>query len=404
MLKKLFATLLIASAVLTACQQQATMPAPKMDCKISSIFPAPVEPKSVGLEPVSGSDWARGPETAKMTIVEYSDFQCPACQEASQELKKLQEQYPEDVRLVFRHFPLSMHDKSSLAAQATEAAGLQGKFWEMHDVLFNTENWLFWTPLALDDFKTWAGAQALALGMDDKKFLADMAAPGQVNKIQKSIATALEMKLDFTPSIFIFGHNDLLFKPKDGLPFDLLTLSTVLKLEDMRARQFKECPSLALNTNKEWQATIKTAKGDIVIGLLPKYAPMAVSNFAFLAQNGWYKGVTFHRVIPDFVAQAGDPSGTGMGGPGYVFNDEINPALVFDKPGVLAMANSGPNTNGSQFFITYKEHPELNGSYTIFGQVLQGMDVLTQLTTRDPQTSRDLPPGDEIIDIVIEEK
>ncbi|HMN13007.1 MAG TPA: peptidylprolyl isomerase [Bellilinea sp.] len=404
MIKKLFAALLAGAILLTACQAKTPPPTGKIDCKISSIFPAPVEPKSIGLEPASASDWSRGPEDAKMTIILYSDFQCPGCQGAAMELKALQEQYPADVRLIFRHFPLSMHDKASLAAQAAEAAGIQGKFWEMHDTLFKTDNWEFWTPLAMDDFKTWIGAQALALGMDDKKFLADMTAPAQVNKIQKSIATGFEMKLDFTPSIFIFGHNDLLFKPKDGLPFDVLTLSTILKLEDMRSRQFMECPNMVIDPSKEWQATIKTAKGDIVIGLLPKYAPLAVNNFAYLAQNGWYKGVTFHRVIPDFVAQAGDPSGTGMGGPGYAFNDEINPALVFDKPGVLAMANSGPNSNGSQFFITYKEHPELNGKYTIFGQVLKGMDVLTQLTVRDPQTGGDLPPGDEIIDIVIEEK
>ena len=116
-----------------------------------------------------------------------------------------------------------------------------------------------------------------------------------------------------------------------------------------------------------------------MIQLYADQAPLAVNSFVFLAKQGWFDGVTFHRVIPGFVAQTGDPSGTGKGGPGYFFKNEVSD-LRYDKPGVVGMANSGPDTNGSQFFITYAPQPSLDGSYTIFGQVIQGMDVVENLT------------------------
>jgi cyclophilin family peptidyl-prolyl cis-trans isomerase len=128
-----------------------------------------------------------------------------------------------------------------------------------------------------------------------------------------------------------------------------------------------------------------------------------VNNFVFLARNGWYDGVTFHRVIQDFVAQAGDPSGTGYGSPGYAFSNEISD-LKFDKAGLVAMANAGPDSNGSQFFITFAPVPRLDGSYTIFGQVISGMEVVKKLSTRDPSGGLDLPPGDVITSVEIEEK
>jgi cyclophilin family peptidyl-prolyl cis-trans isomerase len=129
-----------------------------------------------------------------------------------------------------------------------------------------------------------------------------------------------------------------------------------------------------------------------------------VNSFVFLARQGWFDGITFHRVLPGFVAQTGDPSGTSQGNPGYMFNNEIDPTLKFDQAGIVGMANSGPDTNGSQFFITYAPAPNLNGGYTIFGKVLSGMDVLEQLTPRDPQPGLSLPPGNKLIKVTIEEK
>ena len=131
-------------------------------------------------------------------------------------------------------------------------------------------------------------------------------------------------------------------------------------------------------------------------------APVTVNNFVFLARDGFYDGVTFHRVIRDFMAQTGDPTGTGSGGPGYRFNDEPGAlALPHDGPGILSMANAGPNTNGSQIFITYMATPHLNGKHGVFGKVTRGFDVVKQLSVRDPM--RAAKPGDKIESITIEE-
>ena len=126
-------------------------------------------------------------------------------------------------------------------------------------------------------------------------------------------------------------------------------------------------------------ATLQTSKGNIVIEFFPDQAPKTVENFINLAKSGFYDGTKFHRVIKDFMIQGGDPLGTGMGGPDYKFEDEIDSSLTFDAPGILAMANSGPNTNGSQFFITIVPTPWLNGKHTIFGKVISGQDIVTKI-------------------------
>ena len=167
--------------------------------------------------------------------------------------------------------------------------------------------------------------------------------------------------------------------------------------------QWAEPPALLIDVNKAYLATLQLDRGDIVIQLLPQAAPMAVNNFVFLARQGYYDGVTFHRVLSGFMAQTGDPTGTGSGGPGYTFQDEFSPDLTFDQAGVVAMANSGPNTNGSQFFITYAPALHLTGVHTIFGVVIAGMDVAQGLTLRDPNANPP-EPGDSINSVVIDEQ
>ncbi|MBL8055857.1 MAG: peptidylprolyl isomerase [Anaerolineales bacterium] len=161
---------------------------------------------------------------------------------------------------------------------------------------------------------------------------------------------------------------------------------------------------MQIDPAKQYLATIDTVKGKIVVELLPQAAPRAVNSFVFLARQGYFDGVTFHRVLPGFVAQGGDPTGTGMGGPGYEFPNEVVPELTFSEPGLLAMANAGPDTNGSQFFITFAALPHLDGGYTIFGRVQSGLEVALALTPRNPQENPDAPPGDAINTITIEEK
>ena len=138
---------------------------------------------------------------------------------------------------------------------------------------------------------------------------------------------------------------------------------------------------MSIDQSAGYTAKIKTNKGNIVIELFPASAPKTVNNFVFLANEGFYNEIIFHRVIPNFMIQGGDPTGTGTSGPGYKFEDEIDAKLGFEKPGILAMANSGPNTNGSQFFITTAPTPHLNGNHTIFGKVLEGQDVADTIST-----------------------
>ena len=160
-------------------------------------------------------------------------------------------------------------------------------------------------------------------------------------------------------------------------------------------------PSGALDATKTYTATFKTQKGDIVVELYADRVPRTVENFVNLARGGFYDGTTFHRVIPGFMAQGGDPTGTGTGGPGYQFADEFHPTLRHDAGGVLSMANAGPGTNGSQFFITYGPTPHLDDRHSVFGRVTSGMDVLQAIRERDPQRDRD--PGDRIETIEISE-
>ncbi|MFN2136354.1 MAG: peptidylprolyl isomerase [Candidatus Promineifilaceae bacterium] len=139
-----------------------------------------------------------------------------------------------------------------------------------------------------------------------------------------------------------------------------------------------------------------------VIELYPTSAPQTVNSFVFLAEEGFFDGMTFHRVLKDFMAQTGDPSGTGMGGPGYMLPNEIDPNLSHDSAGVVAMANRGPNTNGSGWYITLAPATHLDGGYTIFGRVIEGMDVVEGLTLRDPSANPDAPPGDVVESVQIE--
>lgn len=166
--------------------------------------------------------------------------------------------------------------------------------------------------------------------------------------------------------------------------------------------QYSSPPEMAIDPKKNYTATMELEKGgEIVIELAAAKAPKTVNNFVFLCREGFYDGVTFHRVIPGFMAQAGDPTGSGSGGPGYRFEDEFHADLRHDGPGILSMANAGPNTNGSQFFIVFAETRHLDDKHAVFGKVTSGMDVVNDITVRDPQ--RAASPGDAIKTIRIDE-
>jgi len=168
------------------------------------------------------------------------------------------------------------------------------------------------------------------------------------------------------------------------------------------SKEWNTAPEMEIDPRKKYTATISTDKGDMLIELFADKAPKTVNNFIFLARQGFYDGIIFHRVIANFMAQGGDPTGKGSGGPGYKFGDEFHPSLRHDKPGMLSMANAGPNTNGSQFFITHVPTPHLDNKHSVFGQVIKGMDVLMSIPPRDPM--RPEYPGVKIVHVTVEEK
>ncbi len=170
----------------------------------------------------------------------------------------------------------------------------------------------------------------------------------------------------------------------------------------MTEKSYTSPPAMGIDPQKTYTATIQTDDGDIVLQLFADKTPNTVNNFVFLAREGFYDGVIFHRIIDNFMVQGGDPTGTGRGGPGYSFADEFHPELRHDGPGVLSMANAGPNTNGSQFFITHVATPHLDGKHSVFGRVTGGLDVLMAIPARDPAQAQ--APAVAIKTILIEEK
>jgi cyclophilin family peptidyl-prolyl cis-trans isomerase len=318
-------------------------------------------------------------------------------------MEQLLENFPNTLRFVYRQFPLigtpesPFHDKAALATQASEAAGKQGKFWEMHDLLFERQS--EWAPLSMSDFQQWLVDAASEFGLDTSQFTTDLTSPELVSLAQNAWDSGQKIGLSSTPTLLV---NDQVWP--GNVPMNLGNLSSVISLTVLEDRQFTQCPPMTINPTSQYLATLHTEKGDIVIELYADKAPITVNSFIFLAENGWFDNVTFHRVIPGFVAQTGDPSGTGYGTPGYAFKNEISPDLKFDGPGVVGMANAGADSNGSQFFITYSAQATLDGGYTIFGHVIQGMDVVNSLTPRDPSQGTDLPPGDKILSVSIEQQ
>ncbi len=314
-------------------------------------------------------------------------------------LEQLKADYGDDLRVIYRHFPLvSIHDKAQITSEAADAAGAQDKFWEMHDILFERQNQ--WASASVDDMIDVLAGYAEEIGLDDvEQFRDDLENGVYTDKVTADYDAAIQANLSGTPSFVVNGVD----YPTDSFGYGYQGLDAFLRLMMLRNDWYSQ-PEQVIDPEKEYVATIETEKGDIVIELYPDTAPVNVNSFVFLAQQDWYKDGSFHRVLEGFVAQGGDPTGTGVGFPGYRCDDEVTPSRTFDEPGFVSLANSGPNTNGSQFFITYSPTPNLNPNFTIIGRVIEGMDVAESITPRDPQSGADVPPGDAIINITVEEK
>ena len=375
----------------TVTRSAATPTSAAMPC---TVFHVPATPEALGAE-FRDRGHVSGPANAPVTIIIFSDYQCPVCAVLAANLKQIRLDHPNDVRLVYLNTSLAKYDKDALAFQAAEAADLQGKFWEMNDLLF--EKLAEWFTLAPGEFEAWAAQQAAGLGMDANRFQVDFQGSVVAGRLQQTVQSAENQSVT-PPMLFINSST-----PYAGMA-DFASLDAVVRIEILVARQFSACPPWAIDPLKQYFATLHTAKGDVVIQLYADQVPLAVNSFVFLAREGWYDGMTFYKVLPNILAMTGDPSDTGMGNPGYLFDTEMPADLHFDRPGMVAMENNGLNTNGSRFFITLAPDPSLDGQNTIFGQVLSGLDVLNSLTARDPQPGIYYPPGDELIRVTIEER
>ncbi|MDP2777202.1 MAG: peptidylprolyl isomerase, partial [Anaerolineales bacterium] len=363
--------------------------------KFADVEPTSMPNSASFFPPVSAADFSMGPADASVTIVEYCEFQSQGCAGMANVVRELLQNHA-NLRFIFRPLPLiGILDKSDKAVLAALAADEQGQFWAMYDLLFTKYN--EWAGLRPGDFNAWVAGEASKMGIDGGQLTAALQSDQTTTRMMSMYEAAKQLSIPAVPLVLING------KLQQSYVLDYQNMSDTIGLITLGQKQFTDCPPFNIDTSRQYIATLKTEKGDIVIGLFPDKAPLAVNSFVFLARAGWFDGVTFHRVIPGFAAQAGDPSGTGRGNAGYLFNNEIN-NLLFDKPGLAGMANFGPDTNGSQFFITFAPAPDLNGSYTIFGRVLSGLDVAEQLTARDPSQGTLLPPGDKIISVTIEEK
>ncbi len=370
---------------LSGCQAVLAQPTPDSDAP--SLFAKPGQGEY---------DHLRGPQTAPATIIVYSDFACPNCAPLAEILNRLADEYPDDLRLVFRHFPiLTAYPNSGAAVRAVEAAGLQGKFWEMHNALFQDQ--AAWTELAEPVLGRYFASLAGQLGLDSAQFEADINSAAVADTPERAFSSGLEIGLPGSPLLLINGQI------YTG-PINYGSLKFIVGMIVLGQHQFATCPEMVIDPAKRYYATLKTEKGDIVLRLYADLAPVTVNSFVFLAQNGWYDDITFHRVIPGFMAQTGDPSGTGAGNPGYFIINETASGLKFDRAGLLGMANTGPDTTGSQFFITLGPAPHLDGGYTIFGEVVSGFEVAEKLAARDALPGQDVPAGDRLITVIIEER
>ncbi len=353
---------------------------------------------------VREDDWRKGNTVdPAVTIIEYADFQCPGCAGFAPLLEQLVTAHPDDVQIVYRHFPLtSIHANAQLSAEAAEAAGAQDKFWEYHALLFARQ--ADWSSLDAAAARQFFIDLAAELELDVDQFAAELDEGTHTARVSASEQEAMTLGLPGTPSAIVNGQ----IVAGENLPRDIAAweafVGEEIKLKDLKSRQFSAAPEMTINQDARYLAHVTMASGDtFTIELLPKSAPKTVNSFVFLARNGWFDNVTFHRVLPGFVAQTGDPSGTGRGGPGYMIPNEIDASLSHNEAGVVAMANAGRDTNGSQWYITFGDVSQLDGGYTIFGRVIEGMEVVEAITPRDPSRNPSAPAGDAMTTITIEE-
>lgn len=351
---------------------------------------------------VTENDWVLGPEDAVMTLVEYADFQCPYCSRAGLTALAFQAAHPDEVRYVYRHFPLSFHEKAPMSAYAADAAGKQGFFFEAERWLYETQS--EWTYLeTLDEFDAWLreNIQTALPELDLEQWTADYES--------EEVRAVVDASFDKVNATGLISGTPTFFANFYQTSYDLAVLEQYIDLFKMQKSYRTVCPVMALEEGKEYRAVLHTTAGDVVIDLFEEEAPNLVSSFMALAADGFYNGNTFHNVVEGFIAQTGDPSATGVGLAGYYLEDENLNNGGFNEPGAVAMANTGEDKNSSQFFLTQDlntyfsegyaaQNAELteeelnakvearldamNAKYPVFGRVSEeSLEVLPQINT-----------------------
>jgi cyclophilin family peptidyl-prolyl cis-trans isomerase len=312
--------------------------------------------------------------------------------------ENLRDKYGDQLRFAYRHLPLiSIHDKAVITAEATEAAAAQGKFWEMHDLLYLRQQ--EWSQLSEDEVLDKLVEYAGELELDTERFEKELSGHTHREQIMADYEAYQEYGQMATPTYVI---NKSFYPTQEFGGFRWL--EAFVGLVTMSDEMYDSPPPQTIEPDKDYAATIRTTKGDIKVELFDDQAPTNVNSFAFLAQDGWYDGLAFFFVDHELLALTGDPteSAAGLPYPGYICGDETASDYSFDEAGLLALYTPAPNRNSSSFFITYAPQPDYTGKFTIIGRVTEGMDVAESLT--QTQLGPDQPEPDAIETIIIEEK
>ena len=300
---------------------------------------------------ITEKDHVFGSENAVMTIIEYADFQCPGCSYTYQDVKAYSKEHPDDVRIVFRHYPLASHKLALAAAYLTEAAGMQGYFFEAADLLYEDQS--AWSSMSETKFESWfiENLKEAVKEIDTEKLLADYQDETMRESLKENLKKASDSGLiSATPTLMIN------YSPFSN-SFSKTTADKWLNLFSYKNLLYAECPEFKIDLSKEYKAEIETSKGTIEVELYAENAPLAVSNFIFLARNGWYNDMPISAVVSDYAVQFGDPSATGYLNSGYSFAKEANKMDFEADKGYVTLYEDSNEQNSSTVLIwldTYK--------------------------------------------------
>lgn len=369
----------------------AAAPQPTPAPKVAACTPYPLN--------LTADEHVLGNANASAVILEYGDFQCPSCAAFHSGFKSTFNTLSDTIKLVFRHYPLPQHDKAVITAQAAEAAALQGKFWEMHDLLF--EKQADWADKPVSEITATLKTYAEELKLDVAKFETDLASPEVAARVQQDADTGTAAQIQGTPTIFLDGRQapaEAFTAPDTAEQLKTYAAERANQLASASTKTFDfKQPEQVTNKDSKYVLTITTSKGDIVAELDPSLAPVNVNSTVFLAQQGYFDGAPI--VLNDSQVGAvltGNPTTTGN--PGYECDFETPQAGAMTQPGVIALYGSADKT-APQFIVTYSPTQELDGRFSVIGQITAGLDIAKQLVVGDGTT-----PGDTITAVKVEEK